>query len=127
MLPAEKPGVNGPRAGSDQRQGHGEHRQYGAIPEMGTQREGNPRFGAPGDNSGDGRPQTGNEKDTGQSSDQLRRCSRPTGSRKAAVQQSSADQQSLDQESGAWRTLRERGEEPLHMYPDFSLREWQRV
>jgi hypothetical protein len=40
----------------------------------------------------------------------LRRCSGPTGSRKAAVQQSSADQQSLDQESGAWRTLRERGE-----------------
>jgi len=127
VLPAVEPGVNRPCTGSNQHQGHGEHRQHGAIPHMGTQREGNPRFGAPGDNSGDGRPQTGNEKDAGQSSDQLRRCSRATGSRKAAVQQSSADQQSLNQKPGAWRTLRERGEQPLHMYPDFSLRESQRL
>jgi len=126
MLPAEKVGVNGPRAGSDQRQGHGEHRQYGAIPNMGSQREGDPRFSAPGNNSGDGRPQTGNEQDTGQRSDQLgnRKCA--TRCRDRAVHQSSADQQSLDQQPGAWRTLRERGEEPLHMYPVFSLRERQR-
>ena len=114
MLPAIKPGVDGPRAGPEQRQGYGEHRQYGAIPDMGRQRKGNPRFSAAGDNPGERRPQTGDEKDAGQSSDHLRRCSRPTGSRKAAVQQSSADQQSLDQKPGAWRTLRERGEEPLH-------------
>jgi len=125
MLPAEKPGVNGPRAGSDQRQGHGEHRQYGAIPEMGTQREGNPRFGASGDNSGDGRPQTGNEKDAGEGSDHLRRRSRPTGCRDRAVQQSSADQHPLNQKSGARRTSCERGKQPLHMYPNFSLRESQ--
>jgi len=126
MLPAEKPGVNGPRAGSDQRQGQGEHCQYGAIPDMCTQREGDPRFGARGDNSGDRRPQTGNEKEAGEGSDHLRRRSRPTRCRDRAVQQSSADQHPLNQKSGAWRTLRERGEQPLHMYPDSRLRDSQR-
>jgi len=123
MLPAEKPSVNGPGARSDQRQGHGEHRPYGASPDMGPQREGDPRFGAPGNNSGDGRPQTGNEQDAGQRSDHFRGHSRPTGCRDCAVHQSTADQQSLDQKPGAWRTFRKRGEQPLHMDPDFRLRD----
>jgi len=91
MLPAEKPGVNGPRAGTDQRQGDGEHRQYGAIPNMGPQREGDPRFGAPGDDAGDGRPQAGNEQDAGQRSDHLGRRKCATRCRDCAVHQSSAD------------------------------------
>ena len=127
MLSAVKPGINGPLAGADQRQRHAQHRKCGGKSRMRRRREGDPGLGAPGDNSGDGRPQTGDEKYTGQSSDHLRRCSRPTGTRKAAVKQSSADQQSLNQKPGAWRTLRERGEQPLHMYPDFSLRESQRL
>ena len=126
MLPAVKPGVNGPRAGPDQRQRYGPHRQYRAIPDMGRRREGDPRFGAPGDNSGYGRPKTGDEQQAGQRSDHLRRPNSATGCRDRAVQQSSADQQALNQKPGAWRTLRERGEQPLHMYPVFSLREWQR-
>jgi len=126
MLPAVKPGVNGPRAGPDQRQGYGEHRQYGAIPNMGRRREGHPRFGAPGQYSGDGRPKAGDEEDAGQRSDYLRRLNAVTGFRDRAVDQRSANQQALNQNSGARRTARERGEQPLHMYPDFSLRKWQR-
>jgi len=127
MLPAVKPGIDGPRAGPDQRQGNGKHRQYGAIPDMGRGREGDPRFGAPGHNSGERRPETGNEQDARHRSNDLRRRYRATGRCGHAAEQNSADQQSLDQEPGAWRTLRERGEQPLHMYPNFSLREWQRV
>ena len=59
-------------------------------------------------------------------SDHLRRPKSVTGCRHRAVQQSTADQQALDQQPGAWRTLRERGEKPLHMYPVFSLREGPR-
>ena len=101
MLPAEKPGVNGPRAGSDQRHGYGPHGQYRAIPDMGGRGEGDPHFGAPGYNSGQGRPQTGDEQQAGEASDHLRRPKRVTGRRHRAVQQSTADQQSLDQQPGA--------------------------
>jgi len=125
MLPAVKPGIDGPRAGPDQRQGNGKHHQYGAIPDMGRGREGDPRFGARGHNSGHGRPQTGDEEDTGEASNNLRRRKLTTLRRDRAVHQSTADQQSLNQKSGARRTARERGEQPLHMYPNFSLRESQ--
>jgi hypothetical protein len=127
MLPAVKPGVNGPRAGSDQRQGYGPDGQYRAIPDMGGRREGDPHFSAPGDNSGQRRPKTGDEQQAGEASDHLRHLKSVTGRCHRAVQQSTANQQSLDQQPGAWRTLRERGEQPLHMYPVFSLRDGQRI
>ena len=126
MLPAEKPGVNGPRAGSDQRQGHGPHGQDRAVPDMAGRRQSDPHFSAPGDNSGYGRPKAGDEEDAGQRSDYLRRLNAVTGFRDRAVDQSTANQHSLNQKPGAWRTLRERGEQPLHMYPVFSLRKSQR-
>ena len=56
MLPAVKPGIDGPRAGSDQRQRHAKHRQCGGNTRMGRRREGDPRLGARSHNSGDGRP-----------------------------------------------------------------------
>ena len=123
MLPAVKPGVNGPCAGSDQRQSYGPNGQYRAIPDMGGRRQGDPHFSAAGDNSGQGRPKTNDEQQAGEGSDHLRRPKTFTGRRHCAVQQSTADQQSLDQQPGAWRPLREGGEQPLHMFPVFSLRE----
>jgi hypothetical protein len=48
---------------------------------------------------------------------------RATRCRDRAVHQGSADERSLDQKPYAWRTRRERGEQPLHMYPVFRLQE----
>jgi len=62
MLPAVKPGIDGPRSGPDECQDHTKHRQYGGQNRMSRRRDGNPRFGARGENSGDRRPQTGNEQ-----------------------------------------------------------------
>jgi hypothetical protein len=92
------------------------------IPDMGGRREGDPHFSEPGDNSGRGGPQTGDEQQAGQSSDHLRRHKSVTGRRHREVQQGSANQQALDQQAGAWRTLRECGEQPLHMYPSSAYR-----
>jgi hypothetical protein len=94
---------------------------------MARVREGDPRFGARRHNSGDRRPQTGDEQDAGERSDHLRRRNRAIGCRDRAVQQSSADQQSLNQKPRARRAVRERGEKPLHLYPIFSLRKSQRL
>jgi len=97
MLPAVKPGIDGPLSGPDQRQRHAQHRQCGGNTRMGRRREGDPRLGARRHNSGDRRPQTPNEQEAGQRSDHLRRRNRATGCRDHAVLQSSADEQPLHQ------------------------------
>ena len=95
------------------------------LPDMGRRREGDPRLGARRHSSGERRPQAGDQQEAGQRSDHVRRRNRATGCRDGAVQQSGADHQSLNQEPGARRTVCERGEHSLHMYPVFSLRNWQ--
>lgn len=97
MLPAVKPGIDGPLAGPDQRQRHAKHRQCDGNTRMGSRREGGPRFGASHQNSGDGRPQTRDEQEAGQRSDYLRRRNRAGACRGHAVLHSSADQQPLHQ------------------------------
>ncbi|HZW94753.1 MAG TPA: hypothetical protein VFF64_17530 [Candidatus Eremiobacteraceae bacterium] len=126
MLPAVKPGIDGPLAGPDQRQRHAKHRQCDGNARMARRGERNPRLGARRHNSADGRPQAGNEQEPGQRSDHLRRRNRATGCRGHAVQQSRADQQPLHQKPGTRPAVREVGEKPLHIYPVFSLRKSQR-
>ena len=127
MLPAVKPGIDGPLAGPDQRQRHGpappipRQFQTWAGDEKATHASAHPAT----------TPATGVHKPA-----MSRRpasapitcgaATVPPGVDDRAVQQSGADQQSLNQQPGARRTVRERGEQPLHMYPVFSLRKWQR-
>ena len=123
MLSAVKPGIDGPLSGPDQRQRNGKHRQYGGNTRMGRQREGDPRFGARRHNSGNRRPQTRDEQEAGQRSDQLRRRNRAAACRGHAVQQGRPNQQPLNQKAGARPPVRERGEKPLHKISRFQLTE----
>lgn len=125
MLPAVKPGIDGPLAGPDQRQRHSQHPQRGGMTHMGRRRERDPRLGARRHSSGERRPQTGDQEEACQRSDHVRRRNRITGSRDDAVQQSGAGQQPLNQEPGASPAVREVREQSLHRYPVFSLRNWQ--
>ena len=95
MLPAVKPGIDGPRTGADQRQSYAKHRQCDGNTRMGRRRQGDPRLGARRHNTGDGRPQTRDEQEAGERSNHLRRRDRATGCSGHAVLQSSADQQPL--------------------------------
>ena len=97
MLSAVKPGIDGPLAGPDQRQRYAQHRQCGGSTRMGGRREGDPRLGARRHNSGDGRPQTGDEQEAGQRADHLRRRNRAAGCRNRAVLKGSAHEQPLHQ------------------------------
>jgi len=126
MLSAVEPGIDRPLSGPDQRQRHAQHRQCGGNTRMGRRREGDPRLGARRHNSGDRRPQTPNEQEAGQRSDHLRCRNRAAACRGHAVQRGGADQQPLNQKPGARPAIREVGEKPLHLYPNFSLRESQR-
>jgi len=72
MLPAVKPASDGPPAVPDQRQRHAKHRQYRGRTGISRRRDGGPRFGAPGHNSGEQHPQTGNEQQAGERADHLR-------------------------------------------------------
>ena len=121
MLPAVKPGIDGPLAGPDQRQRHAKHRQCGGNTHMGRRREGDPRLGTRHHNTGDGRPQTGDEQEACRGPNHSRRHNRATGGRGDAVDQSRADQQSLNQKPGARPAVRERGEKPLHKESRFQL------
>ena len=127
MLPAVKPGVNGPRAGPDQRQGHGPAPPISRNSRHGpaTRRRSTPRR-TPATTPATGVHKPAISRRPASAPITCGAATVPPGVDDRAVQQSSADQQSLDQEPGAWRTVRERGEQPLHMYPVFSLREWQR-
>lgn len=126
MFPAVKPCIDGPLAGSDQRQRYAKHRQYGGNTRMDQRREGDPRLGSRRHNSSDGRPQTGDEQQAGERTDHLRRRNCAAACRGHAVQQSTADQQPLHQKPGARPAVCEVGEKPLHMYPVSSLRKLQR-
>jgi hypothetical protein len=119
MLSAVKPGIDGPLSGPDQRQHHAEHRQCNGNNSMGRQGKGRPRH----HNSRDGNPQADNEQQAGQRSNDLRRRNSATRCGGDAVQQSSADQQPLNQKPGARPAACERGEEPLHKNPVLQLRE----
>ena len=122
MLPAVESSINGPLAGPDQRQSYTEHRQSDGSARVGRGPKRDPCLRARRNHAGDGRPQTGNQQDTGERSDQLRWRNRGLGRCDQAIDQSSAGQQSLEQKPSARRTVREHGEQPLHMYPVFSLR-----
>ena len=108
MLPAVEPGIDGPLAGPNQRQSDAKHCQGNGQNPVSRSRRGDPGLGASRSNSREGRPQTSDEKETGQRSDHLRHRKRRTGRRGDTEQQSSADQQPLNQKPGARPAARER-------------------
>ena len=118
MLPAVKPGIDGPLSGPDQRQRHAKHRQCGGNTRMGRRREGDPSLGARRHNAGAGRPQTGNEQKAGQRSNHLRCRNRRWVSRPRSIPEQRRPATAA-LKAGARPTVRERGEQPLHNTPTF--------
>ena len=127
MLPAVKPGIDGPLAGPDQRQRQAQRRQCHGNTSMGRRREGDPRLGAR-------RPQF---RRRGVQKPAISRmpasapitcgaATVPPGVETAQYSRAAPTTQSLNQEPSARRTVCERGEQSLHRYPVFSLRNWQR-